>query len=278
MAPFLDFEAWLRDASPIGYHVYSETQRANVGFVARSVAFQTFVTLIPLLVAVFVLVALVAGQSLADDVLALTESFLPEAARQALAGAVAGKIEADTTSTISVALLLWAALGLFKGLDTAFSMIYGTASNGSFVDNIADALVAFGVVLVAVVAAAVAASLAFIVQIPYVGVVSSLLLVVALTVAFLPMYVLFPDRPITLWHALPGAVVAAVGWTALQALFQFYVAFAADPTISGAVGGLLILTAWLYLAVFILLFGAVVNKAMADVRGERTTESAAATA
>lgn len=243
----------------MGWRIYTELQRTDVGFMAGSVAYQAFMSLLPLLVVLFLIVAVVAGPSLAGRVLGIARSFLPVEAQQLLVQTVTGKIDATTTSVISVALLLWAGLGLFKGLDTAFSAIYGTKTKNSFTNQLTDALVAFGGILVAIVAAVGAASAPFLSRLPFVGLIASVLLLVGLTAAFFPIYYLFPDAPVTVWEALPGAAIAAVGWTILQALFQLYVRFAADTDVSGALGTVLILLTWLYFGSFLILFGAVVN-------------------
>lgn len=276
MAPVFDFEARLERTSPLGWRVYQEMQRVDVGFMAGSVAFQAFMSLLPLLVSLFILVSIVAGQALATEVLALTGSFLPPDARRLLADAITGQVDASATSILSVALLVWAALGLFKGLDTAFSTIYGTGAENSFRDQVTDALAAFGGILAAIVAGVVTAGASVLSTIPFVGVFASLLLAVGLTVAFLPMYYLFPDTPLSLRQALPGAAVAAVGWTVLQGIFQLYIRFVADPDVSGALGAILVLLTWLYFGSFVILFGAVVNVSLSGPAGESSTEGAVA--
>jgi hypothetical protein len=84
------------------------------------------------------------------------------------------------------------------------------------------------------------------------------LLVVGLTVAFLPIYRFFPDANLSWADAVPGAVFAAFGWGVLQFLFQFYVAVSSQGG-SSAIGAILLLLTWLYLGGLILLLGGVVN-------------------
>ena len=272
MAFSLDIEGRLERRWPFGWRVYRTIQRVDVGFMANSVAFQAFGALLPLLAVVFIIVAVLAGDALADQVLALTEAFLPEQTRRLLANAVATQLGATSTSVISVAILLWGALNLFKGLDTAFSIIYLTKAENSLVEQTRDALVIFGVLLVGILAAVAAGSVSVVTRVPLYDYLAPLVLVAALTVVFLPMYYVFPDTDVTLRQAVPGALVAALGWTLLQLLFGVYVATAGAGA-GGTIGAVLILLTWLYLGSFLVLLGAVVNAVIADVRPVPTAET-----
>jgi len=57
----------------------------------------------------------------------------------------------------------------------------------------------------------------------------------------------------------PGVIVAAIGWAALQALFQIYVAISSSSESAGPIGAILLLLTWLYFGGLILLVGGVVN-------------------
>ncbi len=85
------------------------------------------------------------------------------------------------------------------------------------------------------------------------------MLVGGLTIAFLPMYYFFPDVDVSVREVLPGVLVAAVGWAALQSLFQVYVALSSSSDSAGPIGAILLLLTWLYFGGLILLVGAVVN-------------------
>ena len=68
----------VRSAVPFAKSVVNGIQEKNVTFMAASIAYQAFVSLIPLLVLLFFLVSFVGDQALADQVSAMTEGFLPE--------------------------------------------------------------------------------------------------------------------------------------------------------------------------------------------------------
>ena len=125
--------------------------------------------------------------------------------------------------------------------------------------------------LAAIVAAVAATSLSILSTVPFADALSVVALVVGLTAVFLPVYYLFPDVPMSARGAFPGAAVAAVGWTLLQRLFQFYIQDVAESDVAGALGTILVLLVWLYFGSYVVLFGAVVNHALRDVRPAEQT-------
>ncbi|NKE37786.1 YihY family inner membrane protein [Natronococcus sp. JC468] len=235
-------------------------QEKNVTFMAASIAYQAFISLIPLLVLVFFLVSVVGDEQLATEVSATTEGFLPESGQVILEDGIEGSTGSAGASIIGLVTLIWGSLKIFRGLDTAFSEIYESAAENSFLEQLRDAFVVFGAIAIALLAAA-GATTAFAVlpDVPFIGVLNPILLIVGLTFAFLPMYYFFPDVDVSVREIVPGVVVAAVGWAALQSLFQVYVAVASGSDAAGPVGAILLLLTWLYFGGLILLVGAVVN-------------------
>jgi uncharacterized BrkB/YihY/UPF0761 family membrane protein len=144
--------------------------------------------------------------------------------------------------------------------------VYGTAPGG-LVDRLRDATVVAvatgGGVFVTVVAAGVVAALVG--RLPVVGLVAPLALLAVLVAALFPVYYVFPDVPVSPREALPGTALAAVGWTVLGAGFGAYAAVASQGSLAlyGALGGVVLLATWLYLAASLLLVGAVVNAVLA---------------
>ena len=259
---------------PFGKQVLDEFRTENVTFMAGSIAYQAFVSLLPLLVLVLLAVSTVGDEQVAAQVTSLTQSFLPRAARTLLGNALDGSTGSTGVSVIGVVTLLWGSLKIFRGLDTAFSDIYDTEAENSFVDQLVDGLVVFVTVGLAIAAAGVATTVfALFEWIPFIGVLSPLLLVISLTIAFFPIYYLFPDMDVSPRETLPGVAVAAVGWTLLQALFQVYVSFSSKTSAYGILGAILLLLTWLYFAGLVLLLGAVVNAVIAGRTGDRATGS-----
>ncbi|WP_254534539.1 YihY/virulence factor BrkB family protein [Halomarina litorea] len=252
--------------------VVNEIREENVPFMAGSIAYQAFVSLIPLLILAFVVVTVVGDQQLAQRVVAATEGSLPDSAQTLLSDIIVGSESAAGVSVIGVVTLTWGALKIFRGLDTAFSEIFDTDEQNSLPDQIKDGLVVLVVLIVAVIAAVVAGTAVAALNVPFLGVVSTLLLLVVLTGAFVPMYYLFPDLDLPMRHVLPGAAFAAVGWTALQALFSVYVAVSGKADAYGVLGAVLLLVTWLYFSGLVLLVGATLNSVLAGRTGQSVEE------
>ncbi|KYH27938.1 ribonuclease BN/unknown domain fusion protein [Halalkalicoccus paucihalophilus] len=259
----------LGEAKSFGRAVAREVSEENVTFMAGSIAYQAFVSLIPLLALLFLAVAVVGDQSLANEITGYTQSYLPASAQSLLDGYIAGEAgsSAGGAGVIGAVTLIWGTLKIFRGLDTAFSEIYDTVEDNSFLDQLVDGLVVLGTIGGAVLGAVVATTaFAALPEIPFIGLLNPLVLVVGLTVVFYPMYSRFPDvEGLTPKQVLPGVVVAAVGWALLQALFQVYIGYAGGGSTSGSdvIGAILLLLTWLYFSGLVLLLGAVVNAVIA---------------
>ncbi|ADB60517.1 ribonuclease BN [Haloterrigena turkmenica DSM 5511] len=250
----------LRDGLSFGKTVVGGIQEKNVPFMAASIAYQAFISLLPLLVLVFFLVTFVGGDAFADQVSTATEGFLPDSGQLLIENAIEDSPASAGSTIIGLVVLLWGSLKIFRGLDTAFSEIYGTTNENSFFDQIHDALIVFGVIGGALIFAAVATAIvALLPEIPFLGVAQSILLFVVLAIAFFPMYYYFPDVGSSKRQVIPGVVVAALGWTLLQSLFRVYVSFASSSESAGPLGAILLLLTWLYFGGMILLVGAVIN-------------------
>ncbi len=241
--------------------VVEQVREDDVPFMAASLAYQAFASLIPLLVLLFIAVTIVGDEQLAQRVVELTEGVLPNAAQDLVSNAITGEngVGGASASIVGLVTLLWGSLKIFRGLDKAFSEIYETDAANSFVDQIRDGLI----VLVAVGIGIVGMVGAMVVFGAYGGPLSRVLslavLVTGLAVVFLPMYRYFPDADLGWVDAVPGAVFAAVSWMALQFVFQLYIQFSSRGDSSGILGAVLLLLLWLYASGLVLLLAAVVN-------------------
>jgi len=254
----------LSSAGDLLGRIYTEVSEKNVTFMAGGLAYSAFLSLAPLLVLLFVVLTTVGG-GLEDRVVAVANQRLPGSIADVVAQLFGGDPAAGGASVVGFVVLVWGALKIFRGLDTAFSEIYETTGDNPFVDKVVDGVV----VLVALVVAAVAtvgvtaAFGLFAEQVPFLGLLTPLVLVAGLVVAFLPMYYVFPDADLGLGDALPGAAFAAVGWAAFQSLFQVYVAFQ-DPGAGSFFGGVVVVVTYLYFSALVLLLGAVINAVVGE--------------
>ena len=240
--------------------VFSEK---NVTFLAGSIAYSAFVSIVPLLMFFLIGVSVLGAPELQQQIIeGATENVSPS-----VGGVIEVMIEEQrgaglgstiSSSLIGVLILVWGAIKVFRALDTAFSEIYETTARGSFLGQIKKSLVMlFTLALGAIAMVSTTTVVAFFSSVPFIGVVVPLLLVVGLCGAFFPMYYLFPNIDLRPREVLPGAVVGAVGWTILQVLFQVYVSLTGSG--GSLIASILLLVTWLYFTGVILLLGAVVN-------------------
>ena len=235
----------------------------NVTFLAASVAYYAFVSLIPLALLVIVVGSIVAGQGFADLVVNRLSSMLSSSGQRVLRQALTNSTGRAGAGLVGTVVLLWSALKLFRGLDVAFSEVYGTVEDPSLVEQLIDgvvtvALVVFAVGLVVALGYAVR-SQTIANSVPFINLIGRLVLLAGLTIAFLPLYYVLPPADMTVKRALPGAAFAAVGWLVLQALFQLYTANASKYQAYGVIGAILLFVTWLYFAAVVVLVGAVIN-------------------
>jgi membrane protein len=253
--------------------VVVEVRAENVTFMAGSIAYNAFLSLLPFLLLALFVVTTVGGDALASRVVeSLVATITPvsaasgESARSiadVLLLAATNATESAGLSLLSVAALVWGALRIFRGLDHAFSEIYESERANSFLDELVDAVAVFGAIGLALFAVTLAGSF---LEVPSFGnagvVVRPILSAFAVAVALLPMYYVFPDEDVTLREVLPGTLVAGVGWTLLSVGFQLYAASTTN-TSYGIVGVIILLITWLYFGGLVLLLGAAVNAVLA---------------
>ena len=244
--------------------IVTEFQEENISFMAGSIAYYAFVSMFPLLLLALLVASFVGGQAFADYVVQLTGQYLTPAAEDIVTKSINQASNAASFSILGFAALLWSVLKVFRGIDVAFSSLYHSPGQNGIVDQVKDALVVLVGIAVAVVAM-VAAGLvvAFLPNLPYVGTLSFVFLIAALTVAFLPIYYVFPDTDVSVRDVLPGTVFAAIGWALLQGLFRVYTNYSSTGELYGAIGGVILLVTWLYFGALILLIGVAVNVVLA---------------
>ncbi|MFC7137112.1 YhjD/YihY/BrkB family envelope integrity protein [Halobaculum litoreum] len=244
--------------------VVERGRSAGVGFLAAAVAYYALVSLVPLVALAALALATVAGEAVADRVvLALGESLSVsgrETVRRVLTSA-AGRARA---TVVGVAVLLWGAVRLFRGLDRSVARVYGVDDGGT-ARRARDAVAALAAVVTAAVALVGVALLApaWAPAGPVAAAAGWVLRVAVLVVLLVPAFRVLPDARVTVREVLPGCVVTAVGWTALFVGFERLVGLAGGSPLSGALGGAVLAVTWLYAAAYVFLVGVVVDAELA---------------
>jgi membrane protein len=233
---------------------------------AAMIAYFAILAFVPLLFLALSLLAFAGEQDESSYLVEELRRAFPESSVENLLDVVT-KIQDQATelSVIGGIGLLWAALGFFSVLESAFNIVYGLP-NRPFIRQKSLVLVLTAAFLMVLFAALVIASVGVelakhagvaggAVSYVYALVISTALLV-GLTWA---LYRLLTNTPLTWRETLPGAVLAAVF---LQASFQvlpLFVRLSRELIALQAYGGLVLLLVWLYLMANILVFGAEVN-------------------
>lgn len=250
--------------------VVGEVRDSPLTMLAAAIAYYGLVSLFPLLLLLLAVATTLGGEAIASTVVQQLSGVLSPTGQGLVRDALLAAQARGGATVVGLLGLLWGGLKLFRGLDLAFSTIYGTRERKSFLDqlrNAATALVAVGLAIGATVGVGVIAGS---VGLEFVGTLGTLALVVVLAAAFLPLYYIFPDVGMQPREALPGAVFAAGGWTLLSIGFRIYAENAEGFALYGIVGAVLLLVTWFYFGGIVLLVGAVLNGVLSgDVGGRR---------
>ncbi len=196
------------------------------------------------------------------------------------AATIGGVIDAVIASRAGISLfglifLIWGALGIFSAINQGVARAFGVESPRPFWQDKLIGLVlmvttgllgvasfAIGIVT-GILQAAAGDALA---RVPggYLGIslIGFLTPVLLIFIAFLVLYRLVPNRPVTIREALPGAIVATLLWTLLRIGFTWYATNVANyDTAFGPISATISLLVFLYFASVIVLLGAEVARA-----------------
>jgi membrane protein len=258
-------------------------RRAALGFLrhealqnAGSMAYFSILSLFQLLVLGVVVLSFFIGQGEARD-------FVIERIQQAtpvnpdtIGEVIDSIIESRGGVTIvGLIFLIWGALGIFSAVSKGINAAFITAKPRPFIQDKLLGLLLMsitGVLALASVAIGVVAGIIqnaaaeVLDQLPYgglavsaIGFLAPLLLIFG---AFLVIYRLVPNRPVTLGEVWPGAIVATLLWTALRIGFTYYATDVANyDSAFGPISAAVSLIVFLYFASIVVLLGAEVARA-----------------
>ncbi len=259
----------LRRVVSLGRDIVREVREENIKFMAGSIAYHSFVSLLPVLLLLTVIVSTVGSETLARQLVRDIGSYLPASANIFLQNAISGA-PSPGDSFVVVAVLLWGTFRIFRALDAAFADIYDVERKTSFAEEIKDGVVVLvALVLVVVTIGVTSATVSTPQGLPFDDYLVEGLSVLVLGIAFLPMYYVFPNIDVGFGEVLPGVAIAAIGWQALHSVFHMYAQISAyNTSLYGTIGNLLLVIVWLYVGSFVVLFGAAVNAVLAGRTGD----------
>jgi membrane protein len=233
---------------------------------AAMIAYFAILAFVPLLFLALSLLAFLGEQDESSYLIEELERAFPENSVDNILDAVTEiQEQATELSVIGGIGLIWAALGFFSVLESAFNIVYGLP-NRPFIRQKSFVLMLTAGALIALFLALVISSVGVeLVQRAGVaeGFVSYLYALLVSTALLLgltwSLYRLLTNTPLSWRETLPGAIVAAI---LLQASFQVlpvFVRLSNELIALQAYGGLVLLLVWLYVMANILVLGAEVN-------------------
>lgn len=264
-------KGWLQ----VTKRAWAEAKADQVPLLAAGVAFYTFLSLFPAMIAAVTVYGLVADRrTVAEQAEQLSQALPQEAA-----SLITDQMQAITSQPeqslglgllIALALALWSASGGVGNVITAVNVAYDEKETRGFLKRKGLAL---GLTLGAIVFAAVAITLIAVAPvlldalIPE-GALRYLLeaarwvgLLIAVAIGLAVLYRFAPDRdaPEFAWVSV-GAAVATVIWMLASLGFSLYVDnFGSYSKTYGALAGVAVLMLWLWITAFIVLLGAEIN-------------------
>ncbi|WP_336024239.1 YihY/virulence factor BrkB family protein [Halobellus salinisoli] len=245
--------------------IVSTVREREVTFLAAGISYYILVSLVPLLTLAVVVATIVGGADLAAAVQSIAEQYLLPTGSDLVSSALTDPTGRGTISIFSLLLTVWGTLKLFRGVDVAFAKVYGYPT-GPILEQLSDGVVTLASLGAATLGVIVTTTVLAIADVPFVEVLSALVLLGFLVVSFLPLYTVIPDVEVGLRRALPGALFAAVGWTVLSTGFGIYARMSSG--VAGALGAVLLLVTWFYLSGILVLTGAAVNAVLAGQVGD----------
>src|SRR6056297_344284 len=242
--------------------VVDRARDEQITFLAASIAYYVFFSILPLLLLILAVGSLVGGQACADRIVAAIGSNLSAQGESIVAESLSNPQGRAGASLVGIVALLWSALKMFRAVDIAFDEVYGLDAEISLLGQLKDGILTLLLIALAagfMIGLGVVIGLAESFGVPFLNVIGWLALLAGLLVVFLPVFYVMPPTDVTAREALPGAAFTAVGWLVLQVGFQIYASQAGSYDAYGALGGILLFLTWLYFAGVIVLLGATIN-------------------
>ncbi|MDG5819104.1 YihY/virulence factor BrkB family protein [Natronococcus sp. A-GB7] len=260
-------------ALELGTRLVQLARQEQLTLLAAGVAFYAFLSLAPLALLSLAIAASIGGETLAAQVTDTTDDVLTPSAQALLTETIVDETGQQGATVVGALGLLWGSSRVFRGLDRAFSSVYGTVASKSLVDTFWDATIAAAAIVIGL---SIVAGIELVVRfVPFTGqlVLGPLFVLLGLIAAFLPLYMIFPDANVDVREALPGTLLAAVGWFVLSRVFSLYADLAGQYAVYGALGAVFLVLVWLYAGAIILVFGATLNAVLADRELDRQLQS-----
>ncbi len=241
----------------------------EVPFMAAAIAHYALVSILPVgLLALALATLLGTGAMIETVVRTRLAALLSESGKEVVVTALTGTDGAVGAGILSVLVAVWSGSMVFRSLVIAFAEVYGVESSPPILEQLRDAVLIGGSLILVAAAVGAAGFVVTVVSIPipwpaFVGAVS---LFVTLVAVLLPVYYVLTPVEASVRDVLPGTGLAAMGLVSIQVLFVYYARFAGEYQALGLLGAVLLFVVWLYSGGLIVLLGGVVNCVISSSR------------
>lgn len=255
--------------------------RMNIPFRAAYAAYFMIMAMFPALLLVLSSIRLT-GLTV-EDLMDLVSQVLPTALVDTAEGLVYNTYRnaSSAVAGVSVLTLLWSSSKGIYALLTGLNAIYDVQEDRSYLYTRSISVVyalLFLVVLVLTLVLHVFGNtildLIYGIQNPVVMFLVDLidlhgiLLITLQTLLFTGIYMVLPNKRYGFWESLPGALLAAIGWSVFSSVYSTYVTyFTKISNIYGSVYSVAVSMLWLYSCLCILFYGGALNRWLMTLRG-----------
>jgi membrane protein len=238
------------------------------GFMAQAIAFNAMFAVFPLLMLAFAAFGFIYGGAQGEARIQDLVSHLAPTVQPLIFDNAQHIVQFRGISGITAVVgLIWSGKNLFQTLAFSLDRALGVPKSRSLVLDVLTALVALpiiGVILLAATAVPVGISYvvtlggfphaAFLTQAA--GYAAGIFLVFVVTML---LYAYLPNRRVSPWFGVPGAIVTTIAWEVSQIAFAIYSTHVDFHHVYGALATVAVLLLWFYYMAFIFLFGAQVS-------------------
>lgn len=245
----------------------------NITGEAAKAAYYFFLSLFPMILALFALTGFLGGSTAFQSIMAWLTSVLPDGATDYMEHFVREITDEQRPDALSLGILLavWSGSNFFAALGDGLDVMFNVQHRATWWRKRLKAilLMALGVVLLGGGSLALIAGPAIAARLGIAAVTAWLVWPIAfllIVTLFFLIYYIMPahDQSSIRRELMIGAVVGSGVWLLAAAGFRFYVSNFGNYSMTyGVVGGIIVLMLWLYLTAFAVLFGGEVADTLA---------------
>lgn len=247
----------IKNGVRVMYEIYRIARKKKIDFVAGGITYYALFSMVPIIILTFIALSVIGGKGLATYILTAAGGVLPPIGQELVQKILTE--ESGQTGIIGLMILFWGSLQLFRSFDIAFEQIYDSEHAETLIEEVEDALTALITMSIAIILTVLIGILILTTpSFQMSGLFWTAAQFLGLTAVFIPLYHVFTDEPYSFRELLPGALLAAAGWTLLQTVFHIYANYIGG-SIYSVFGGILLLILWIYFGNILILLGAIVN-------------------